>query len=100
MADVALKGVEDAATVDSAQAASPIQALWRRQLDSYPDTRPRMTYLAIVVLATIILYYQFYIPGAVASSIIAARSARSRRVWPTAGDGPTSSRTGWSSPGC
>jgi hypothetical protein len=42
------------ATVDSAPAAG-VQGLWRRQLDRYPDTRPRMTYLAIVVLATIIL---------------------------------------------
>ena len=30
-----------------------------------------MTYLAIVVLATIVLYYEFYIPGAVSPSIIA-----------------------------
>jgi MFS family permease len=30
-----------------------------------------VTYLAIVVLATIILYYQLYIPGAIAPSIIA-----------------------------
>jgi MFS family permease len=48
-----------------------MNGLWRRQLDHYPDTRPRMTYLAIVVLATIALYYAFYIPGAVAPSIIA-----------------------------
>ena len=59
------------ATVDSAQAASPMRALWRRQLDHYPDTRPRMTYLAIVVLATIVLYYQFYVPAAVSPAIIA-----------------------------
>jgi MFS family permease len=59
------------ATVDSAPAASPIQGLWRRQLDHYPNTGPRVTYLAIVVLATIILYYQFYIPAAVSPTIIA-----------------------------
>jgi MFS family permease len=46
-------------------------SLWRRQLDHYPDTRPRMGYLAIVVVATIALYYANYIPGAVAPSIIA-----------------------------
>jgi len=46
-------------------------SFWRRQLDHYPDTRPRMTYLGIVVLATIALYYAFYIPGAVAPAIIA-----------------------------
>jgi MFS family permease len=56
------------ATVQSPPAVS---GLWRRQLDHYPDTRPRVTYLAIVVLATIALYYAFYIPGAVSPSIIA-----------------------------
>jgi MFS family permease len=48
-----------------------MNGLWRRQIDHYPDTRPRVTYLAIVVLATIALYYSFYIPGAVSPSIIA-----------------------------
>jgi MFS family permease len=56
------------ATVESPATGS---GLWRRQLDHYPDTRPRMGYLAIVVLATIALYYANYIPGAVAPSIIA-----------------------------
>ncbi|HEY7260771.1 MAG TPA: MFS transporter [Trebonia sp.] len=56
------------ATVESPAAGS---GLWRRQLDHYPDTRPRMGYLAIVVVATIALYYANYIPGAVAPSIIA-----------------------------
>src|SRR5215471_7079563 len=46
-------------------------SFWRRQLNHYPDTRPRMTYLGIVVLATIALYYAFYVPGAVAPAIIA-----------------------------
>jgi MFS family permease len=55
----------------AAPAAGGMTGLWRRQLDHYPDTRPRMTYLAIVVLATIALYYAFYIPGAVSPSIIA-----------------------------
>jgi MFS family permease len=59
------------ATVNSAPAAGAMQGLWRRQLAHYPDTRPRMWYLAIVVLATIILYYELYIAGAVAPSIIA-----------------------------
>jgi MFS family permease len=53
------------------QAPAAVSGLWRRQLDHYPDTRPRVGYLAIVVLATIALYYAFYIPGAVAPSIIA-----------------------------
>ncbi len=40
-------------------------ALWRRQLYKYPDTLPRLGYLAIVVLTTIMLYYLYYVEGAV-----------------------------------
>jgi MFS family permease len=58
-------------TATTVQSAPAVRGLWQRQLDHYPDTRHRMTYLAIVVLATIILYYQFYVPGAVSPSIIA-----------------------------
>jgi hypothetical protein len=45
--------------------------LWRRDLDVYPDSRPRILYLAIVVLAAIMLYYELYMPGAVSPAIIA-----------------------------
>ena len=37
----------------------------RRQLYRYPDTLPRMGYLGIVVLTTIMLYYLYYVEGAV-----------------------------------
>ena len=50
---------------------SPVRRLWDRQLDHYPDTGPRFFYLGVVVLATIILYYEFYVPAAVTPSIIA-----------------------------
>jgi MFS family permease len=46
--------------------------LWRRQLNHYPDTGRRVLYLGIVVLATIMLYYELYIPGAVSPAIIAS----------------------------
>jgi MFS family permease len=59
------------ATVKSVPAAGALGGLWRRQLAHYPETRPRVMYLAIVVLATIVLYYQLYIAGAVSPSIIA-----------------------------
>jgi MFS family permease len=45
--------------------------LWRRQLDSYPDTGPRVLYLAITVLATITLYYELYVGGSVSTLILA-----------------------------
>ena len=40
-------------------------ALWKRQLSTYPNTWPRLGYLAIVVLTTIMLYYLYYVEGAV-----------------------------------
>jgi MFS family permease len=40
-------------------------ALGKRQLNAYPDTWPRIGYLAIVVLTTIMLYYLYYVEGAV-----------------------------------
>src|ERR1700681_3795889 len=45
--------------------------LWQRQLGTYPDTRPRMVYLAITVLATIMLYYELYVAGSVSTLILA-----------------------------
>ncbi|HVV07892.1 MFS transporter [Amycolatopsis sp.] len=45
--------------------------LWRRQLEHYPGTARRMTCLAIAVLATIVLYYELYVPGAVSPAIMA-----------------------------
>ncbi len=46
-------------------------SLVHRQLDSYPDTRPRVMYLAITVLATITLYYELYVGGSVSTLILA-----------------------------
>ena len=44
--------------------------LWDRELDHYPDTTHRYMYLAIVVLAAIVLYYEFYVQAAVTPSIL------------------------------
>jgi MFS family permease len=40
-------------------------ALWGRQLQRYPTGARRVTYLGIVVLVTIMLYYLYYVEGAV-----------------------------------
>ncbi|MBV9916250.1 MAG: MFS transporter [Solirubrobacterales bacterium] len=56
--------------VPAPRASSGWRRLWDRQLPHYPDTAPRMVYLAITVLATITLYYELYIQGAVATKII------------------------------
>ncbi|MGI8449079.1 MAG: MFS transporter [Streptosporangiaceae bacterium] len=45
--------------------------LWRRQLGTYPETGPRMLYLAITVLATITLYYELYVVGSVSTLVLA-----------------------------
>jgi MFS family permease len=45
--------------------------LIHRQLDSYPDTGPRVLYLAITVLATITLYYEAYVGGSVSTILLA-----------------------------
>jgi sugar phosphate permease len=67
-----LKTSEQAAS-GAAALAPPrgIRRLWDRQLPHYPDTAQRMTYLAITVLATVVLYYELFIQGAVATRIIA-----------------------------
>ncbi len=44
--------------------------LWRRQLDTYPSTGPRVFYLAITVLATVTLYYELYVGGSVATLLL------------------------------
>jgi len=59
------------ATVSAPEAVSGVQSLWRRQIHHYPENRTRVWYLAIVVAATIVLYYELYIGGAVSPSIIA-----------------------------
>ncbi|MGH9046827.1 MAG: MFS transporter, partial [Acidimicrobiales bacterium] len=45
--------------------------LWDRRLYSYPTTGVRYRYLAVVVLSTIVLYYQQYVGGSVSPSVLA-----------------------------
>jgi MFS family permease len=56
---------------DVSASRSGMSFLWRRQLDSYPDTGPRILYLALTVLATITLYYELYVGGSVSTLILA-----------------------------
>ncbi len=44
--------------------------LWRRQLNHYPATGPRVVYLAITVLATVTLYYELYVGGSVSTLLL------------------------------
>jgi MFS family permease len=61
-----------AANAGTLQAPQPSGAsrMWNRKLDHYPENGPRILYLAIVVLATIVLYYELYVSGSVGTSII------------------------------
>ena len=43
-----------------------INRLWSRQLDRYPDTLPRYSYLGLTVLVTVSLYYELYVNASVA----------------------------------
>jgi len=58
------------ATVDVRPAPSPVSRLWDRQLEHFPSEGSRFVSLAIVVLTTIVLYYQLYLSGGVATAIL------------------------------
>ncbi len=47
-----------------------MSSLWTRRLDHYPDTGARYFQLGLVVLVTVILYYQNYVGGAVGPQIL------------------------------
>ena len=47
-----------------------LASIWNRQLNHYPDTAPRVMYLAITVLATVTLYYELYVGGSVATLLL------------------------------
>jgi ACS family D-galactonate transporter-like MFS transporter len=51
----------------SAPAPTPARSRRRTELDHYPGNGRRFLCLAIVVVSTIVLYYQFYLAGAVAA---------------------------------
>ncbi len=52
---------------DSVPKREGLSWLWHRELDAYPETGPRLTYLAITVIATIMLYYELYVGGSVST---------------------------------
>ncbi|MFI8221447.1 MFS transporter [Streptomyces sp. NPDC085932] len=45
--------------------------MWRREVDHYPTGSRRATNLAIVIVTTMVLYYQLYVAGAVAPQLLA-----------------------------
>jgi ACS family D-galactonate transporter-like MFS transporter len=49
---------------------SPISRLWNREYTRFPSESSRYLSLGIVVLTTIVLYYQLYLAGGVATAIL------------------------------
>ena len=48
----------------------PVNRLWNRELTRFPSEGTRYLSLAIVVLTTIVLYYQLYLSGGVATDVL------------------------------
>jgi hypothetical protein len=49
---------------------SPLRRLWQRELPEYPTGARRIWYLAIVFAATVVVYYENFISGAVTLQIL------------------------------
>ena len=49
---------------------SPLRRLWQRELPEYPTGARRIWYLGIVFVATVIVYYENFIGGAVATQLL------------------------------
>ena len=60
----------DTAPTGNSAGVNPVQRLWRRELEHYPEEGRRFFLLGVVVLATVILYYENYIGGAVATQLL------------------------------
>jgi MFS family permease len=61
---------EDVAAPPAPSRPGFFASLWNRQLHTYPDTGPRIMYLALTVLATITLYYELYVGGSVSTLLL------------------------------
>jgi ACS family D-galactonate transporter-like MFS transporter len=59
-----------ATTTATAAAVPERHGLWNRELEHYPTNRVRYRSLGIVTLATVVLYYQLYLQGALGVHIL------------------------------
>ncbi|MGH3321605.1 MAG: MFS transporter [Streptosporangiaceae bacterium] len=59
------------AATGAGRGAAIVRRLWVRRLEHYPSNGPLVWYLAVSVLATIVLYYELYITGGVAPLLLA-----------------------------
>src|SRR5580765_8482357 len=58
-------------TAHAAASGATVSRRWSRELQHYPSPAVRYTSLAVVVGATVVLYYQLYLAGGVAIHIMA-----------------------------
>src|SRR5215472_10686215 len=61
---------EDVAAPPAPSQSRGVSWIWKRQLNHYPDTGPRIMYLAITVLVTVTLYYELYVGGSVSTLLL------------------------------
>src|SRR4051794_30924460 len=54
----------------AATAPLPLRRLWQRELPEYPTGARRSWYLGIVVVATVVAYYENFISGAVTPQLL------------------------------
>jgi MFS transporter, ACS family, D-galactonate transporter len=54
----------------TAQTTPQLSRLWRRELVQYPTLGPRLASLSIVVLTTILFYYQYYVISSVSDGVL------------------------------
>jgi ACS family D-galactonate transporter-like MFS transporter len=54
----------------SPSASNPVERLWNRSLHRYPSNTTRYLSLGIVIATTIVLYYQLYLAGGLATNIL------------------------------
>lgn len=72
------QGTQMSATVEAKTPPSQVPStaawsrLWRRELAHYPTMRTRVLCLSIVVLTTILFYYQYYVISGVGDQVIAS----------------------------
>jgi MFS family permease len=62
--------VDMSATVETLKPRRGGSPLWHRQLNAYPNTGSRIVFLVITVLATVTLYYELYVGGAVSTLLL------------------------------
>jgi MFS family permease len=68
--EVQMHATTDRWLSDRPGGTSRLIALWRRQLDYYPESGQRVLYLSITVLCTVMAYYELFVGGSVSTLLL------------------------------